>query len=67
VTHELSRGRFGRYDDDEHIICAMFWPIYLLYLTFCVAAVFAIAAFFRLISRLIRKALRDGGSVNIVK
>jgi hypothetical protein len=72
ATYDLSRSRFGKYEfgkyeDDEHLICAIFWPIYLLYLVFCVAALFMIAIIFKLISRLIRKALRGGGSVNIVK
>jgi TRAP-type C4-dicarboxylate transport system permease small subunit len=67
ATYSLSCGRFNSYEDDEHLICAALWPIYLSYLVFCVAALFMIAAFFRLINRLIRKALRDSGSVTIVK
>jgi TRAP-type C4-dicarboxylate transport system permease small subunit len=67
ATYSLSSGRFDRHEGDDQLICAALWPIYLSYLVFCVATLFMIAAFFRLINRLIRKALRDGGSVTIVK
>jgi hypothetical protein len=60
MVHHLTKSRFGRFDDDERTICAIFWPMYLTYLVIFVGIMFLFTAFFGLVSRLITKTARRG-------